>query len=102
MYRKSQKVIFLRQISGVLNIHNPKQWLNNTFAVSTPVDMLIQIGKFHKVLHLCKELKAEYILSKVTQSQKNTHGIHSLIREDYPRSTEYPRYNSQTARSSIR
>jgi hypothetical protein len=35
------------------------------------------------------------ILSEVTQSQKNTHGMHSLI-SDKPRSCEYPRYNSQT------
>ena len=36
------------------------------------------------------------ILSKVTQAQKNTHGLHSLISGYYPkRSTEYTEYNSQ-------
>ena len=33
------------------------------------------------------------ILSEVTQSQKNTHGMHSLISGHYPRSLEYPRHN---------
>jgi len=36
------------------------------------------------------------ILSEVTQSQKNTHGVHSLISGYWPRDLEYPRYNSQT------
>jgi hypothetical protein len=36
------------------------------------------------------------ILSEVTQSQKNTHGIYSLISGYYPQSLEYPRFNSQT------
>jgi hypothetical protein len=34
------------------------------------------------------------ILRDVTQSQKNADGMHSLISE--PRSSEYPRNNSQT------
>jgi hypothetical protein len=36
-----------------------------------------------------------YPLSEVTQSQKNTHDMHSLISEYKLRSSEYPRYNSQ-------
>jgi len=36
------------------------------------------------------------ILSEVTQSQKNTHGVHSLISRCQPKSLSYPRYNSQT------
>jgi hypothetical protein len=35
-------------------------------------------------------------LSEVTQSQKNTDGMHSLISGYHPRSSEFPRYNSQT------
>jgi len=42
------------------------------------------------------------ILSEVTQSQKNTHGMHSLISGYYPKSLDYPRYNPQTTRSSRR
>jgi len=33
------------------------------------------------------------ILSGVTQSQKNTHGMHSLISGYLPNSLNYPRYN---------
>jgi hypothetical protein len=32
-----------------------------------------------------------FILSEVTQSQKNNSGMHSLMREYYPKSSEYPR-----------
>jgi hypothetical protein len=46
---------------------------------------------------LGKWMDLEYIiLSEVTQSQKNAHGMHSLISEYWLRSSEYPRYNSQT------
>ena len=34
------------------------------------------------------------ILSEVTQTQKNTHGMHSLINGYWPRSLEYLRHNS--------
>jgi hypothetical protein len=44
----------------------------------------------------------DIILSKVTQSQKNAHDMHSLIPGYYPRSSEYPRYNSQTTGNSRR
>ena len=33
------------------------------------------------------------ILSEVTQSQKNSNDMYSLISEYYPRNLEYPRYN---------
>jgi hypothetical protein len=36
----------------------------------------------------------DIILSEVTQSQKNTHDMDSLISGYYPRSLEFPRYNS--------
>ena len=41
-------------------------------------------------------------LSEVTQSQKNTHGMNSLISGYYPKSSKLPGYNSQATRSSIR
>ena len=44
----------------------------------------------------------DIILSEVTQSQKNTHGIHSLISGYQTRSSEYPKQNSQTKQSSRR
>jgi hypothetical protein len=36
------------------------------------------------------------ILSEVTQTQKDIHGMYSLISGYYPKSSEYPQYNSQT------
>ena len=36
------------------------------------------------------------ILSEVIQSQKDTHGMYSLISGYYPKRSEYTRYNSQT------
>jgi hypothetical protein len=38
----------------------------------------------------------DIILSEVTQSQKNTHDMHSLT-SSYPSNLEYPRYNLQNA-----
>jgi hypothetical protein len=39
---------------------------------------------------LGKWIEFKTILSEVTQSQKNTHGTHSLISSYYPKSSEYP------------
>ena len=38
------------------------------------------------------------ILSEVDQSQKNSHGMYSLISGYYPRNLEYPRYKIQFAK----
>jgi hypothetical protein len=44
---------------------------------------------------LSKWIKLEIIiLSEVAQSQKTTHGIHSLITGYYPKGSKYPKYNS--------
>jgi hypothetical protein len=40
----------------------------------------------------------DIILSEVTQSQKNTHDMHSLISGYLPRNLEYPRYNLQNTK----
>ena len=40
----------------------------------------------------------DIILSVVTQSQKNTHDMHSLISGYWPRNLEYPRYKIQFAK----
>jgi hypothetical protein len=50
-----------------------------------------------KLLHV-----EDVVLSEVTQSQKNTHDMHSLISRYYPRNLEYPRYNLQNTRNSKR
>jgi hypothetical protein len=61
----------------------------------------IKNNEFIKFLGKWMELE-HIILSEVTQSQKNTHGMHSLISGYLPKSSEYSRYNLQTKRSSRR
>jgi hypothetical protein len=43
----------------------------------------------------------DIILSKVTQSQKNKHGINTLTIRYYTKSSEYPRFNSQSMGASV-
>jgi hypothetical protein len=55
----------------------------------------IKNDEFMKFLGKWMELEG-IILSEVTQSQKNTGGMHSLISGYKSNSSEYPIYNSQT------
>jgi hypothetical protein len=54
----------------------------------------IKNNEFLKFLDKWMDLK-DIMPSEITQSQKNTHDMHSLISGYYPRSSEYPRYNLQ-------
>jgi hypothetical protein len=54
----------------------------------------IKNNEFMKFLDKWMDLE-DIILSDITQSQKNTHDMHSLVSGYYPRSLEYPGYNSQ-------
>ena len=56
----------------------------------------IKNDAFMKFLGKWMELE-NIILSEVTQSQKNTYSMHSLISVYWRRSSEYPRNISQTA-----
>jgi hypothetical protein len=58
------------------------------------INSAIKNNDFMKILGQRMELD-NIILSEVTQSQKKTHGMHSLISGYYPRNLEYPRYNLQ-------
>jgi hypothetical protein len=49
----------------------------------------IKNNEFMKVLDKWMDL-GDVILSEVTQSEKNTHDIHTMISVYYPRSSEYP------------
>jgi hypothetical protein len=49
-------------------------------------------NEFMKFLGKCMLLE-DIILSEVTQSQKNSLDMHSLICRYYPRNLEYSRYN---------
>jgi hypothetical protein len=56
----------------------------------------IKKNEFMKFLGKWMDLEG-IILSEVTQSQRNSNNMYSLISGYYPkRSLEYPRYNSQT------
>ena len=57
-------------------------------------DSAIKNNEFMNFLDKWMDLE-DIILSKVTQSQKNTHDIHSLKNGYQSPSSEYPRYNSQ-------
>jgi hypothetical protein len=52
--------------------------------------------KNNEFMNLGKWMDLEDIIpSEVTQSQKNSHDMHSLISGYSPRNLEYPRYNLQ-------
>jgi len=61
----------------------------------------IKNNEFMKFIGKWNELE-NIILSEVTQPQKNTHGMHSLISGYWPKSSIYPRCNPQTTGSSRR
>jgi hypothetical protein len=50
----------------------------------------IKINEFMKFLGKWMYLE-DIILSEKTQSEKNTHGMHSLINEYYSKNLEFPR-----------
>jgi hypothetical protein len=75
--------------------------LNNILGTSHPFGILqleynaaIKNNEFMKFLDKWMD-QEDIIPSEITQLQKNTHSIHSLINGYQPRSSEYPRYNSQ-------
>jgi hypothetical protein len=58
----------------------------------------IKNNEFMKFLGKWMGLEGWPILSQVTQSQKNSHNMYSLISGYYPRNLEYPRYKIQFAK----
>jgi hypothetical protein len=61
----------------------------------------IKNNEFMKFFGKWMELE-NVILSEVTHSHKNTQGMHSLISRSYPKSSDYPSYNTQNMWSSRR
>jgi hypothetical protein len=61
----------------------------------------IKNNGFMKFLDKCMYLK-DIILSEVTQSQKKSLDMHSLISGYQPRNIEHSRYNMQNTRKSRR
>jgi hypothetical protein len=71
-----------------------KMWFIYTieyYSVIRNNDILNFAGKYMELENI--------ILSEVTQTQKDMHGMYSLISGYYPpqKSTEYPRYSSQNS-----
>ena len=72
-----------------------EEWIKKIWYIYTmKYYTAIKNNEFMKFLDKRMDLE-EIILSGVTQSQKSTHGMDSLISEYYPISSEYPRYNLQ-------
>jgi hypothetical protein len=73
-----------------------EEWIQKMWYIYT-MDCYSSIANSEFMKFLGKWMNLESIvLSEVSQSQKKTHGMHSLISGYYPKSSEYPRYNSQT------
>jgi hypothetical protein len=73
-----------------------EEWIQKIWYICTmKYYSAIKNNEFMKFLGKWMHLE-DIILSEVTQSQKNTHGMHSLISGYSPRGSVYPRYNSQT------
>jgi hypothetical protein len=72
-----------------------KEWIQKMWYIYTmEYYSAITINEFMKFLDKWMDLE-NIILSEVNQSQRNTHDMHSLISGYEPRSSEFPRYNSQ-------
>jgi hypothetical protein len=73
-----------------------EEWIQKMWYIYTMEHYsAIKKNEFMKFLGKWMELENN-ILSEVTQTQKNTHGMHSLNSGYYSRSLEYPNYNSQS------
>jgi hypothetical protein len=72
-----------------------EEWIQKMWYIYTmEYYIAIKNNTFMKFLDKWIDLK-DITLSEVTQSQKNTHDMHSLISGYQPRNSEYPRYNLQ-------
>ena len=74
-----------------------EEWIlkNGTFIYTMEYYSAIKSNAFMEFIGKWIDLE-DIILSEVTQSQKNSHDMHSLIYSGYYlRNLEYPRYNLQ-------
>jgi hypothetical protein len=72
-----------------------EEWIQKMWHIYTmEYYTTIKNNTFMKFVGKCMVLE-DVILREVIQSQKKTHDMHSLISGYYPRSREYPKYNSQ-------
>jgi hypothetical protein len=78
-----------------------KEWIQKMwFIYKMEYYLAIKNKRHHDFFFAGKWMKLEIIiLSEVTQTQKNIHGMNLLISGYYPKSTEYPVYTLQTIRN---
>jgi hypothetical protein len=75
-----------------------EEWIQKMWYIYTmEYYSAIKKNEFMKFLGKWMDLEG-IILSEVTQSQKNSHGMYSLITGYSPRNLEYPRYKIQFAK----
>jgi hypothetical protein len=73
-----------------------EEWIQKMVYIYT-MEYYSAIKNYEFMKFLGKRMDLEdVILSEVTQSQKKTHDMHSVISGYLPRSSGYPGYNSQT------
>jgi hypothetical protein len=73
-----------------------EEWIQKMWYIYTMEYYLaIKNNEFLKFLDKWMELE-NIILSEITQSQKNTHGLYLLVSRYLVKSSEYSKYNSQT------
>jgi hypothetical protein len=83
-----------------LRCPSTEEWIQKMWYIYTmEYYSAIKNNRFMKFLGKWMYLK-DIILSEVTQSQKKSLDIHSLISGYYPRNIEYARYNFQNTRKS--
>ena len=89
------KLIYNSQKLERTQMPSTEEWIQKMWYIHTmEYYSAIKNNEFMKFLGKWMELE-NIILSEVTQSQKNTHNMHSLISGYYPKNLEYPRYNLQ-------
>jgi hypothetical protein len=95
-YVHSSPIIIIARSWKEPRCPSTEEWIQKFWYIYTiECFSAIKNDEFMKFLGKWMELE-NIILSEVTQSQKNTQGMHSLISGYYPRNSECPRYNSQT------
>jgi hypothetical protein len=74
--------------------HSSEEWIQKMYIYRMDYYSAIKNNEFMKFLDSLMYLE-DIILSEVTQSQKNSHDMHSLISGYKPRNIEHPRYKTQ-------
>ena len=97
----SQTVLFNKWLKGIIRGRGGVKASGMSRNRLTTITSAIKNNGFMKFLDKWRYLE-DIILNEITQSQKKSLDMHSLISGYSLKSLEYPRYNSQTTWSSRR